>query len=280
VSNDLNILSPESAEIDKVNGIHMSGKSNESEIYFHSENKIIKHFPRGLEKFFKNLIGIAIWHSQLQEIHQEDLKHYTKLKYLNLFTNNIKIIEDGLFYYQADIEVIVFERCKIFHIITTVLDYLFKLSTLLLNENQCTNKFAINNQTGVREVIRSIKSTCISSNYTKLDEKLKNIERKSKNLNNVNILSFSNDFQNFSDDLQNSKFSGYHFFEKRITAVSSLVFLWNKIESVTKSQNDKISNIERILSSRTLNPWAIIATGIIGFTQIIFLAVIYKQFLA
>jgi len=74
VSNNLNISSPESQQIDVVTGTHMSGKSNNDEIYFHAEFKHIEYFPRGLEKIFTNLTGIAIWWSQLKEIHQDDLK--------------------------------------------------------------------------------------------------------------------------------------------------------------------------------------------------------------
>ena len=60
------------------------------------------------------------------------------------------------------------------------------------------------------------------------------------------------------------------------------------------SMNAKIDNIENILGkivkaqnsteikneSRIRNPWMIIATGVIGFTQIVILAVIYNQFIA
>jgi len=183
VSNNLNIYSPESAEIVAVNGAHMSGKSNNDEIYFHAADKHIEYFPRGLEKFFTKLTGILIWRSKLREIHQDDLKSYTKLKYLNLGENNIEVINDGLFDYQPDIEVFTCGSCKIFHISPTVFDNLHILATLYLGGNKCTSKHSTNNRTGVLEVIKSVKYTCINPSLLKLNEKLKNLEDDYINLN-------------------------------------------------------------------------------------------------
>jgi len=301
VSNNLNISSPESATIIAVNGAHESGKSNIDEIYFHAESKHIEYFPRGLEKFFTNLTGIGIYDSKLKEIHQDDLKLYKKLKYLSLLKINIEIIEDGLFDYQPDIESIIFENMKIIHISSTVFDNLPKLTTLYLGGNKCTSKSSINNRAGVLEVIKSAKSTCISSDFLKLDEKLKNLEENYKSLNSKSNLSFYKVVDNFEAELENSKFSKFQSLKERVSKISDwkLLVSSDKIESLKNFTVERLTRMEaensalrNILSEMMKaqnateskdklgiqNPWMIIAIGVVGFSQTIILAVIFKHF--
>ena len=367
VSNNLNISSPELVQIDAVNGTHMSGKSSNDEIYFYAYKKQIEYFPRGLENFFTNLTGIAIWGSQLKEIHQEDLKAYTKLKYLSMGTNNIEIIEDGLFDYQPDIENIIFDRCKIFHISLTVFDNLSKLTTLYLYRNKCTDTYTSNDRKSVLEIIKNVKSNCISSDYLKFVERLKNLEDDSKDLNLMNNGTFTVNLENFELDFSNSKFFKFQTLRKRIFKISNWKFsyLSDKIKIIENSKNlavervkndnsasktelnhkfdsqnneiismsNKIASLEHILNdmlkvqndtvkqskiensdevkfakleadnsalradiqnktdqiekilielnkkSTIRSPWIIIATAVIGFTQVIFFAVIFKKFI-
>ena len=116
VKNNLVIDSPEKVQIDAVSGTHISRKSNDGEIYFHIDGKPIQYFPRGIEKFFRNLKGIAIWGTKIKEIHQEDLKPYKNLNCLYVRSSNIGIIEEGLFDFNPDMEAIIFPALKIFHI--------------------------------------------------------------------------------------------------------------------------------------------------------------------
>jgi len=328
MSNNLIISSPKSAQIVAVTGTHMSGKSNNDEIYFNAADKQIEYFPRGLEKFFSQLTGIAIWRSQLKEIHQDDLKLYTKLNYLNLGENNIEVIEDGLFDFQPNIIVFTCGKCSIFHISPTVFDDLPKLATLYLYGNKCTNQHSTNNRAGVLEVIESVKNTCISSDFVKLHEKLRNLEYDYMNLNPDNIATFKSNVKKFKNDLENSKFSKFESLKERVGRISNwklLVFsdkipknesfqnltakrldadiskLRTELNNKTRNQNDqiksindKIDRIENILSgmmkaqnatesenkSGIQNPWMIIAIGVVGITQTIILAVIYKEILS
>jgi len=297
VSNNLNISSPESAKIVAVNGTHMSGKSNNDEIYFHASNKHITYLPRGLERFFTNLTGIAIYGSQIKEIHQDDLKPYTKLIYFGIGRSNIEVIEDGLFDYQPNIKVIDFYQSEIFHISSTVFDNLLKLTSMDLKGNNCTNQESKNNRANTLEVIKSVKFTCNSSGFLKLDKKLKNLEIGYKNINRENFYIFIKDFENFKDELKASKFSKFTALKNRVIEISDLKmsFLWDKFKKLNKFQstqnaqvmsiNNKISNIENMLSemnnrSTIRNLWMILVTSVVGFTQVIILAVLYKQFIA
>ena len=68
VANNLSMTSPEEAVIRSVSGIHMSGKTNDDVTAFHVYSKTIEFFPRGLEKFFKNLKAIDIKNNQIRQI--------------------------------------------------------------------------------------------------------------------------------------------------------------------------------------------------------------------
>ena len=162
LNTNINITSPETAEIGNFNGVHLSGKSNNDEISLTIADKHIEYFPRGLEKIFTNLIGIAVKSSKLKEVHQDDLKHFTNLKLIKFEKNNIQVIEDGLFNHQSDIESIVIQEPNIVQISPTVFDNLSKLSTLELDGNKCINMHAKKNRTNVLEVIKSMKIACLN----------------------------------------------------------------------------------------------------------------------
>ncbi|CAG9811038.1 unnamed protein product [Chironomus riparius] len=288
VSNSLNISSQDSAQIDAVNGTHLTNKTNNDEIFFHASSRHIEYFPKGLEKFFTNLTGIVIWYSKLKEIHQDDLKAYTKLNYLFLSTNNIEIIEDGLFDFQPDIQVIKFEDSKIFHISSSVFDNLSKLTTLSLAGNSCTNLSSTNNRAGVLEVIKSVISTCISSDFSKLDEKLKNLEEGYKNLNLKDLPAFLQDLESFKDDVNQSKFAKSKALKSRIIMISFLkMSLLSEVNNAQSAESDrinrKINNLEAMLNElnkKTIinNHWMIGALVVIGLILTVILVIVFKRF--
>lgn len=181
VSNDIIIYSKENTQINTLKGTHVSGKDDDSEIYFHIDSKPIQYFPRGMEKFFKNLRGIAIWHTHLKEIHQEDLKPFPNLNNLHLTKNDIEIIQKDLFDYNPELEFVIIENAKIVHIVSTVFDNLSKLTNLYLYGNKCTSQHSFNNRTETISVINSIKQTCIGADYLSLEKKLENLEEISEN---------------------------------------------------------------------------------------------------
>ena len=93
VENYPRIVTHESALITRINGEHKSPRSNDDVFGFQAVNKVIRYFPRDLEKFFKNIQAIYIGSSQLGQIHQSDLKSLTNLIYFYLWSNNIRSSE-------------------------------------------------------------------------------------------------------------------------------------------------------------------------------------------
>lgn len=120
VKNTLNIISPDT-EITSVSTNHISGMTNDNVLGIYDQNggKNIKFFPRGLDKIFKNLILIDLNNGRIKEIHQIDLKVFPKLEALDLFENDIQVIEAGTFDSNPNLKVIWLTN-KILHVESNV----------------------------------------------------------------------------------------------------------------------------------------------------------------
>jgi len=123
VENYPRIVTHESALITRINGQHKSPRSSDDVVGFQAVNKVIGYFPRDLEKFFQNIRAIYIGSSQLGQIHQSDLKPLINLTYFCLWSNNIEVIEEGLFDFNPHLQLLGLDKNKIIHIHPTVFDH-------------------------------------------------------------------------------------------------------------------------------------------------------------
>lgn len=122
-------------------------------------------FPTNLSEKFKNLIAIRIRSCQLKEIHQNDLKPFINLIYLNLDINPIEILEEGLFDFNLHLEVIWFENNKIRSIGQTTFDKLNVLRDLDLSENKCVSR-RVSTKIGMKSFLDSLKNSCFTPEAT------------------------------------------------------------------------------------------------------------------
>ncbi|XP_070501451.1 toll-like receptor 6 [Chironomus tepperi] len=204
VKNSVAITSLDAAQIDSVTGTYQAGYNNDNVEVFQVHNKgQIHYFPRGLNKIFKNLKGISIRYTGLKEIHQSDLKHFPNLKYLYLPYNNLEILEKDLFEFNPNLEYISLNSNKISHIDPNVFDKLTKLKTLYLISNVCINMDASNKPTAVQNVIKIAKNQCTTSDYSNLEQKVKNLEAESSILSSEQLKEKLGKLEN---EVENSKF--------------------------------------------------------------------------
>jgi hypothetical protein len=70
-------------------------------------------FPMNLETFFPNLEAIRINYGSLKEITQQNLMNFPYLKYLNLDSNDIEVLEIDLFAFNPLLKVIWFANNKL-----------------------------------------------------------------------------------------------------------------------------------------------------------------------
>lgn len=153
------IITNKKTRIEGINGNHKYSETNDEVKGLSIQQKIIKYMPLNLAEYFMNVIAIRIKESKLKEIHQSDLKPFTLLQYLNLDSNNIEILEDGLFEFNPLLEVIWLEKNKIRSVGETTFSNLNKLNDLDLNKNICISR-RTTHRAGLSDILQSVKKAC------------------------------------------------------------------------------------------------------------------------
>lgn len=141
-------------------GSHSGGRINDIVLGIDFNRKTIRYFPHGLEKYFKDLRSIDIYTSKLKEIHQSDLKPFTKLVTIYLRFNEIEILEEGLFDFNPDLEYISIYNNRISEIYPNIFDNLRKLTSLYLGSNNCINMDSDKDSEKTKNIIERVKRQC------------------------------------------------------------------------------------------------------------------------
>lgn len=145
--------------IHSITGTHENNKTNDDvkAVWITSSN--VFYFPLGLGNLFKNLLSIGIQNSKLREISKEDLKEFPKLKRLDLFDNEIEIVDEDLFQYNPKLEDIGLNKNKISQIDPKVFkNFVNKLNVLFLSENVCQLNNAYYDKQKANELIAEIQA--------------------------------------------------------------------------------------------------------------------------
>jgi hypothetical protein len=176
-----------SINITDIEGQHIRGRNNDN-LAGISFNMIpnVSRFPRHLDQFFANLIGIQVYNSSMSEIQQSDLKVFPKLKYLYLCCNKLTVIEANLFEFNPELQLIWLQKNKIYHIDPFVFTFLHRLEVLWLDGNNCSKSFGdVNNSGEVEKVVKRIEDEgCSNYRYTsnqiyeKIGEESKKLQAK------------------------------------------------------------------------------------------------------
>jgi len=207
IKTNLNIKSPEAAVINAVSGGHMIGKTNNDVIVFDARNKIIEYFPKGLEKLFKNLKVILIYYGRLKQISQSDLKPFPNLIHLEVYENNIEVLEDGLFVNHPKMQVAWFQSNKVFHVGKNVFNNLNNITYLGFGSNPCINMNTYDNSTAAKVIIQNLKIKCFDANFDNISQNLANLENESKTLTFYTFPIWSENLANLETEFKSSRFS-------------------------------------------------------------------------
>jgi len=217
VQNSLDITSFDAAQVDSISGTHQAGFNDDNVNAFRIHDiGQLHYFPRGLNKFFKNLKGIAINYSGLKEIHQCDLKDFPKMELLYLFGNNLEILEENLFEFNPNLEIISLRYNKISHIDPNVFNKLTKLHSLNFESNKCVTSSATN-PSEVKTIIRIANYRCTNSDYSNLEQKVKILEIESKNTNSENL---KEKVEKLENEIKNSEFP--NFFQEKLQGLTAV----------------------------------------------------------
>jgi hypothetical protein len=173
---------------------------------FYVYSKTIHIFPKGLGKFFKNLKLIDIRSCNLKAIHQSDLKHFPNLVYFYLYNNRIEVIEEGLFDFNPDLQIVGLNEPKIIHIDPNVFDNLIKLSYFWFEVVPCIKQRIDNSIQKVQEVIKVVKSKCVSPEFLSFDSRITNFMNETRALNSEDFMA---KFENLENNLEISVVSKF-----------------------------------------------------------------------
>lgn len=211
-------------------------KTNDDVFGFRADNKTIEYFPRGLEKFFKNLRLIEIYYCPIKEIYQSDLKSLSKLNYLNIYESDIEVLEEGLFDFNPELIVLGINGHKLIHIDPNVLDPLTNLMYFWFGFVPCFHENISNSKGHIKEGIQKVKSQCTAPEFLSWDDKIKNLE------NNIKISTFD-DFreklESFEQSFMNSKFSKFRPLKNKVKVLKSNLKCSNCAQFELISELDK-----------------------------------------
>ncbi|CAG9811022.1 unnamed protein product [Chironomus riparius] len=269
VKKDFKITSKNSTLITKTIGSHKSRKSNDDVAVFSIKKYTVNYFPTGLQKHFQNLEGIVINFCSLKEVHQDNLKIFPNLTYLDLNDNDIEVIEAETFKNNQKLKLIWLKRNKIYHIDLNAFIGPTELTNLIMVENKCTNSKGTNAD-DVKKVIETL--NCTSQEYLakknnepvaeKIEQQmLKNeslVSNDSQSTSNLNFLVSSieklineklNENFNKTQELLTNLGLKVDKTEQDLTEIKNQVAELYKINS--KSSNDMLSRLDLIQQTQS-----------------------------
>ncbi|KAL7029516.1 hypothetical protein ACKWTF_006264 [Chironomus riparius] len=176
VTNVLNITSPLDATITSMNGSHELDKTNNDVIGFKVDGKGTEYFPQYLQEFFPNLKLIMIENGRIKEIHQSDLKPFPELVSLDLWENDIEVLDEGLFDFNPKLAGFWIFHNKIFHVDYQVFDNLSKLIYIDMFMNVCIDKMGSYSKSAVQQVVDYAKMYCQDKEYMRITGELSALE--------------------------------------------------------------------------------------------------------
>jgi len=162
-----------------MSGVHVKNKAHANVTGFKIRLKTVNYFPKNLGIFFEDLKSVEIKICHLREIHQSDLAELKKLEALDLSSNDLEIIEQGLFDNNLHLNDIDLYENKLIHIDPDVFDNLPMLHKLNLVDSGCS--FPIIAYRSILSIIKEVKDRCVNLDYLTPEKKaiyLKNEEYK------------------------------------------------------------------------------------------------------
>ncbi|CAH1734261.1 unnamed protein product [Chironomus riparius] len=227
---DPNIDDAAKAQITSTSGTHTIGRTKDDVVGLHAIHKTFKQFPRGLETTFKNIKSVYIAYSKLKEVTQSDLIPLPNLENLDLYGNEIEVVEPGLFDFNLELLLISFGGNNILHVDSNVFDNLTKLTHLWFHSVPCIDSYGITKRDSER-VIKNLKGKCKDPEFSKLealdsDTKLEN-------------------------ELKTSKFSGCSYFKVKLGKLRNSSLISTTTLEPTSSKAALTSEIPKVKDSCT-----------------------------
>lgn len=251
-------MSKESAVITSESGSHENQKNRDDVDSFEANGKTFMYFPQKLELLFKNLRLICIRKSQMKAINKHDLKPHKKLTHLDLDLddNDIDVLDNDLFQFNQGMELISFERNKIFHIGNQIFDNLLKLKEIWLSSNICINMNGLDIKNKVI-LINIARKNCQNSEYLAFDNELRQLENTSACTFSESLSKYEQIVKDLGNKFQTSKVYRFQHLKERIADINKsdnyqICKMNSKIISIEESFEDFKVEVLKVVNNKLL----------------------------
>lgn len=156
--------------VSEITGTHLAPYTNDDITQLYIIHQTMEYFPLGFTKFFENIVAVHAGMNKLKYLEKNDLKEFTKMRYLYLYSNQLEVLQSDVFQNNEALEYVSFYNNRLMHIGSKLLLPLPRIRQAYFNKNICIDKQAASEQ-GMSELRLEIAERC--SDIT--DEDLMNI---------------------------------------------------------------------------------------------------------
>lgn len=144
-----------------VTGNHSSGKTNEDVKGFEieSNHQHLNRIPKGIEKFFPNLIAFVWYDGNLTTLIADDLKPFPKLQLFSALINKLVSVDGYLFKHTPTLKVIYLNVNLLENVGFGLLDGLNNLTNAYFQNNSCIHWIA-NSPATIQELNLKLRNQC------------------------------------------------------------------------------------------------------------------------
>lgn len=146
--------------VERAIGSHESGRSNDDVKVLNIQAINCAQIPSGFENSFKNLEGIFAFSSEKKILVADDLRPFTKLKYLDISFNRIENLPSDVFASTPQMEWIDFSDNRLKLVGLNILDSLTKLHYANFATNICINELGRDKTDIERNIKRLLRLNC------------------------------------------------------------------------------------------------------------------------
>jgi Leucine-rich repeat (LRR) protein len=144
----------------EVSGSHMTERTNSDvEMLSIYNQPNVTQMPKNIEVFFKNLIGIDVWRTQIASISSDDFKAFPNLKFLDFQGTLLTSLDGNLLENNHKLWWIGFSDNLIKNVGHDLLSGLDELVTVHFNRNPCMD-FEASDSSALSELKSLLLSSC------------------------------------------------------------------------------------------------------------------------
>ena len=143
------------------------------------------YLPKGIDKLFPNLKGLAVAHSKLKSLKQDDLRSLTQLEIVGFYGNDLERLDGDLFEFNPKLKFVNFDYNKLKYVDDNLISNLKDLKECLFESNACISA-AAESSSEIPALIQKLKLQCKRSSETRLIKEIEQLKEKIVDLKNKN----------------------------------------------------------------------------------------------